>query len=222
MRECAPLNIAVILLLVGIVGPSEWHILPDHIRQHVAIRECQDVFAVVQRSHGPSHFGCRLGDRRFSCTYLQYLVYIKSKASIISGPGTPTSAALRAMDARPARLSQHMSETLEDWYPSPIVHDCSAIAAQMEWNELLAAREAGDQIEPERLHTALKGGIPSELRSRAWLSFSGAAERMRRHPQLYEGAISHTVSPICHTSILPIYHRMHFLRRALECSGESC
>ena len=109
------------------------------------------------------------------------------------------------MDARPARLSQHMSETLEDWYPSPIVHDCSAIAAQMEWNELLAAREAGDQIEPERLHTALKGGIPSELRSRAWLSFSGAAERMRRHPQLYEGTISHTVSPICHTSILPIF-----------------
>jgi len=67
---------------------------------------------------------------------------------------------------------------------------------EAEWAKLVELRASqtsaglaegdGDGPATDRLRAALlRGGIPDVLRVRAWLTFSGAAERIAQHPHAY-------------------------------------
>jgi len=51
-----------------------------------------------------------------------------------------------------------------------------------EWTELLAALP---NVDEDRIHAALLGGVPDAKRPRVWLEFSGAAQAMAARPTLY-------------------------------------
>lgn len=79
----------------------------------------------------------------------------------------------------------------EDWYAPPAVIDGSLAESSMEWTELLAAHlaaaQGGPPVERSRLTQALsRGDVPQKLRAEVWLTFSGANERIEKHPAVYE------------------------------------
>ena len=77
-------------------------------------------------------------------------------------------------------------------FSAPAVLDATGTEAMLEWTELLAAfrhkqLHGGPLIDAKRLKRALSGnGVPASLRAEVWLTFSGASERMRANPGLYE------------------------------------
>ena len=75
----------------------------------------------------------------------------------------------------------------EGWYALPTAVDGTVHEATQEWTELLAERRAAAApVDPPRLKRALSRGVPVNLRAEVWLEFSGAAARLRAHPDVYE------------------------------------
>ena len=81
----------------------------------------------------------------------------------------------------------------EDWYRSPQVLDATATEATQEWEELLTVRQRElklgqrEPTDPLRLKRALgRGGVPPAMRAQVWFTFSGAKERMSKHPDVFE------------------------------------
>ncbi len=75
-----------------------------------------------------------------------------------------------------------------------MIKDCTRLEDELEWRELLAADEAGG-ADPARLRSALERGVPPLARAAVWLGVSGAAERMRSHPRLYEQLVGGDQTP---------------------------
>ena len=90
---------------------------------------------------------------------------------------------------------QQLIVACEDWYRVPVELDGTATEAAQDWSEILAdharalSSNPADKALPvdlPRLQRALSRGVPSNMRADVWLAFSGAAERLRRRPHLYE------------------------------------
>ena len=84
------------------------------------------------------------------------------------------------------RLSDGPIVASEGWY-APNIIDATKTEARQEWSELLTLHARGVPIEYDRFRLALgHGPIPTEMRAKVWLTFSGAEKRMVQHPEAYD------------------------------------
>jgi|EP00966_Prymnesium_polylepis_P246839 hypothetical protein len=63
--------------------------------------------------------------------------------------------------------------------------DCTTTESSMDWRELLAMHAASTTPDQSVVKAALSKGVPHEMRPEVWLTFSGAAARMAKHPHVY-------------------------------------